>query len=120
MRAAITPIRMQPRGATEAHGQTGAEPDRVHVTVQGVNGATRRTPGSASRPQATSDKPLLKPRWIEVLQLAADGYTVGATAREMGISPQTVRNYRVIVVSLLGADNVTHAVAQGFRRKVVN
>lgn len=65
----------------------------------------------------------LTPRQIEVLRLAADGLSHREIARELVISPRTVKNIvsgpanylNKGLLRALGAKNLAHAVAIGFR-----
>lgn len=53
----------------------------------------------------------LTPRELEALRLAAYDTPVAEVARRMGLSPGTVRNYLSAVVTKLGAEGTTDAVA---------
>ncbi|WP_410649158.1 DNA-binding response regulator [Amycolatopsis sp. cmx-4-54] len=57
----------------------------------------------------TEDCPLT-PREVEILRLAANGYTVADIAAELFLSPGTVRNYLATVVTKLNARNRVDAI----------
>jgi len=63
--------------------------------------------------------PQLTPSQLRVLQMAADGETCESTAREIGMCVQTVKNHRSDAIMKLGADSMTHAVAQALRRGLI-
>lgn len=63
--------------------------------------------------------PDLTPRELTVLQLAADGENIKSAAEHLGLSPRYVKNVRKHIIAKLGADNITHAVAQGLRRRLI-
>ena len=58
----------------------------------------------------------LNGRPLQVVELAADGLGVKETAQQMGLSAETVKDYRVRALDLLGANNMAHAVAIAARR----
>jgi DNA-binding CsgD family transcriptional regulator len=53
----------------------------------------------------------LKERELQVLALAALGYSCDLTARRLYLSLETVKTYRQRIIRKLGARNITHAVA---------
>ena len=55
-------------------------------------------------------------RELTYLQLAADGLTKQDIADELGICESTVKNAHSIIMLKMGADNLAHAIAMGFRR----
>lgn len=57
----------------------------------------------------TGDSPLTA-RETEVLQLAANGFSVSRISAHLHLSPGTVRNYLTAAVTKLNADNRLHAV----------
>jgi LuxR family transcriptional regulator, quorum-sensing system regulator BjaR1 len=63
--------------------------------------------------------PALKPRELQVLQMAADGETLQSTADRLGISRQYVKHLRSFAIAKLGADSTMHAVAQALRRGII-
>lgn len=63
--------------------------------------------------------PALSPRELSVLQLAADGENIKSAAEQLGLSPRYIKNVRKHLIAKLGADNITHAVAQGLRRGLI-
>ncbi len=62
---------------------------------------------------------ILSEREIEVLQLAADGYCNKEIATQLEISNDTVDTHNRRLSSKLEARNMKHAVAQGFRKKLI-
>lgn len=58
-------------------------------------------------------------RYREILQGAADGKPYRVIAEELGLKLTTVKQYAMGMMAELGADSITHAVAQGFRRGLV-
>ena len=65
-------------------------------------------------------EPKLQPREIEILYWASRGYTYPDTAAKMGWNTQSVKNHASRLYKLLGADIITHAVAQALRRKIID
>ena len=63
--------------------------------------------------------PLLTPRELEVLAALADGASNKAIARRLGISFHTVKFHVAGILSKLGAETRTEAVAQGARLGLV-
>lgn len=62
----------------------------------------------------------LSPREVEVLQLAAQGYTNKAIAAELGISDRTVQGHLASIFQKLGAQSRTDAVMAGLRLGLVS
>lgn len=63
---------------------------------------------------------LLSLREREVLQRLSDGLTTAAAARDLHLSPATVRSYAENAMAKLGVGNRTHAVAQALRRDLIS
>lgn len=61
----------------------------------------------------------LTPRLVIVLELAADGLTVAEAAAQLRRSPATIETERRALMVRLGARNITHAVAIGYRRGII-
>ncbi len=61
----------------------------------------------------------LTPRMLEVLQLTADGCSSADIAESWEVSNGYVRKLKMWVLDELGADNMNHAVALGFRRGLI-
>lgn len=55
--------------------------------------------------------PLLTTRQKEVLQHAADGYSSQESAELLGLSPESVKAHRKLLLKKLGARSMTNAVA---------
>jgi len=58
-------------------------------------------------------------REIEILAAAADGEKGTVTAQRLFISYETVRTHRSRVIKALGANNMCHAIAIGFREGIL-
>ena len=56
---------------------------------------------------------------VRVLQMLADGWDYNDIAKELRMKPGSVKNLSYVVQLKLGADNKTHAVAQGLRRGLI-
>lgn len=52
----------------------------------------------------------LTQKQMEVVRLAAAGYCVKQTARELGVSIDVIKDRRTAVARKLAAKNITHAV----------
>ncbi len=61
----------------------------------------------------------LTEREIELLEMAADGLSNKQIAFIMNISTCTVDKHSRNIVNALGAKNMKHAVAIGFRKKLI-
>lgn len=57
---------------------------------------------------------------LRVVEMAAEGLEVKETAREMGVSIDTVKTHRRRALDFLNANNMAHAVAEAFRRGVLS
>jgi DNA-binding CsgD family transcriptional regulator len=69
-------------------------------------------------PRRLEGKPLTMPE-IEVLQAAAEGLSAKETAEKLVKSQHTVIAQRRAIQAKLGARNLPHAIALGFRRHVL-
>jgi DNA-binding CsgD family transcriptional regulator len=63
-------------------------------------------------------KPLSEPE-LEVLRAAAEGLSAQETAERLFKSHHTIVTQRRTIQAKLGARNFPHAVALGFRRKIL-
>ncbi len=63
--------------------------------------------------------PLLTPREVEVLTALANGLSNKAAARQLGISPHTVKFHIEQLFGKLGAGNRAEAVAKGLKQQIV-
>jgi DNA-binding CsgD family transcriptional regulator len=63
-------------------------------------------------------KPLSEPE-LEVLRAAADGLSAQETADRLVKSHHTIATQRRALQAKLGARNLPHAIALGFRRKML-
>lgn len=57
----------------------------------------------------------LTQRQMDVLKLAARGYEVKESAKELGVAPDTIKQHRGALMLKLQAHTMPHAVALGFR-----
>lgn len=62
----------------------------------------------------------LTPRQMEVLLLAAKGYSTKAIGQSLGLSAKTVENYRSAILRRLDARNLAHAVTLARSLKLIN
>jgi two-component system, NarL family, nitrate/nitrite response regulator NarL len=67
-----------------------------------------------------SDRPILSPKEIEVLQLAADGLTVDAIGKNLFISTSTVKTHLQNIYEKLGVSDRTAAVARAMRQGILS
>ena len=81
----------------------------------------RATPSPARNFDALPEEPPLPltPREIEVLAALSDGLTNKEVARQLGISPHTVKFHIESLFKKLGASSRAAAVARGMRQQVV-
>jgi len=63
-------------------------------------------------------KPLSEPE-LEVLRAAAEGLSAQETAERLVKSHHTIATQRRAIEAKLGARNLPHAIALGFRRKML-
>lgn len=117
--------------AKAAGGAAALLPPPFHTRTHPAIGARSRGPGqqggastlslfagllpvlTASRPRA------LTATELRVLKAAAAGLTVDGTAERLERRPETVRTHRKRILALLGAVNMTHAVALSFARGIL-
>ena len=64
----------------------------------------------------TSGRPELSPRESEVLQLTAEGFSAPDIAKQLELSPTTVKTYLGSMYEKLGVSDRAAAVAEGMRR----
>jgi DNA-binding CsgD family transcriptional regulator len=63
--------------------------------------------------------PVLTPRGLELLQLAARGHTTAEIARRLYLSPATVKRHFERAYAALGVGDRTAAVAEAMRRGLI-
>jgi len=88
-----------------------------------AEGGTVLAPSVASRlvhRVRTRDEDLLTARELEILALVADGATNGAAGRALHLSEATVKTHLLSVYAKLGVGDRAAAVAEGFRRGLLN
>jgi DNA-binding CsgD family transcriptional regulator len=64
-------------------------------------------------------KPVLTPRGLELLQLAAQGHSAAAIAAQLYLSPATVKRHFERAYAALGVSDRTAAVAEAMRRGMI-
>jgi two-component system nitrate/nitrite response regulator NarL len=67
-----------------------------------------------------SDRPILSPKEIEVLRLAADGLTVDAIGKRLYVSTSTVKTQLQSIYEKLGVSDRTSAVARAMRQGILH
>lgn len=72
-----------------------------------------------AKPLAPAQGAELSPRERETLTLLGRGLTVAESAREMGLSPQTVAGYVKVIYNKLHVSNRAAAIREGIRRGLV-
>ena len=70
-------------------------------------------------PAPSHEPPPLSARQLEVLQLLAEGRSTAAIARQLWLSPSTVRNHVTAILRGLNAHSRLEAVAIARRRSIV-
>ncbi len=78
------------------------------------------SPALAQAGSRSSEAPSLSPREREVLTAAAAGLSTKAIARELGVSPNTVKFHLQAVYAKLGAATRTEAVVSALRGGVLS
>lgn len=58
-------------------------------------------------------------RQAEVLKLIAEGYGTGEIASKLGLSVNTVKNFRTGILNYFGAVTMAQAAAEAFKRGVL-
>jgi DNA-binding NarL/FixJ family response regulator len=92
-----------------AEGNLVIDPDLVSVLAEELSEARTGRPGGET----------LTERELEILQLLAFGYTNRDIGRRLYISPDTVKTHLEHVYQKLGASDRTAAVAEAFRRRLI-
>lgn len=64
--------------------------------------------------------PKLTCRELEILELVADGYSTPAIAARLSVSPATIKAHLASLYEKLGVSDRAAAVAQGFRRGIID
>lgn len=62
----------------------------------------------------------LSAKELNVLKRIVAGDDIKNCARSLGISPETVKDYRRLILLKLGAKNMPHAVAIAFKQGIVS
>jgi DNA-binding NarL/FixJ family response regulator len=90
-------------------GHMVIDPELVVALAEELSAAKTRDAGAES----------LTEREVEVLQLLAFGYTNRDIAKRLYISPDTVKTHLEHIYQKLGASDRTAAVAEAFRRRLI-
>ena len=90
-----------------ARGETVIAPDAQDAVAAGIRG------------RVDDDRPVLSAREREVLSLVADGASVPAMAKQLHLSPSTVKTHLEHVYRKLGVSDRAAAVAEAMRRGVI-
>ena len=56
----------------------------------------------------------LTPALLDVLELAAQGFSVQETAEKRGVSIETIKTHRKDIIRKLGAENIVHSVRRAY------
>lgn len=100
-------------------GHLGIHFDNGHVQMWHEPFEGPKLPKLPKLPKPAIAHEDLSAREIEVLQHMAEGMTTKESARELFLSPNTVKAHRARISVRLGTENGTHAVAWGFRNGVL-
>ena len=103
-----------PQDATAAQVDAALRAAAAGLTVRASNGPSRHF-----GPLPEESAPLLTPREIEVLAALSNGLSNKAAARQLGISPYTVKFHIESLFRKLGAASRAEAVARGIRQQIV-
>ena len=105
---------MHPAPASDRIGQAL---DRYRVRSACFDAiAARRAPHA---PVAVGGPAALSSRELDVLRLAAEGYTAEAAAAALVLTEHTIKSHFKRILVKLGARNRTHAVAIGIRSGLI-
>lgn len=89
-------------------------------TIRAVHRGLKRVQDNVADDMAQhTGEPMLTSREIEVLKLAADGYTNSRIAASLNIKDETVKAHMSSLLGKLGARDRTHAVTVALRRGVI-
>jgi DNA-binding CsgD family transcriptional regulator len=124
---AVLPVPAVALGATDGEFAgllpTGATAVQVDAALRAVAaGLTVRTPSGQRRsfgPLPEEASVLLTPREVEVLTALGNGLSNKAAARQLGISPHTVKFHIESLFRKLDATSRAEAVAKGLKRQIV-
>lgn len=92
-------------------------PDRM-VQLAG-RGRTSEVHGSAAQKATAQTAPHLTRRQVEVLERMAKGDTTKEIARDLGLSPATVKTHTAAIFDILAVDNRVEAIRVGRERGVL-
>ena len=91
----------------------------IRIVCQGGTYVDPALAGLLAGPQAAERLPALTRREREILRLLADGMRNEQVARQLSISPLTVRTHVQKAMTKLEADTRTHAVARALRESLI-
>ncbi len=110
-------------GATGYLLKDAPRDDLLHAIRAAAAGEAVLAPSVASRLMGrlrTSEANALSPREVEVLALVADGATNRAVGARMHVSEATVKTHLMSIYAKLGVGDRAAAVAEGFRRGLLD
>lgn len=84
-----------------------------------ANQSSSRLSESATLIRASTDRPVLTPRQVEVLCLVAAGISNRKIGEQLSICEQTVKNHLCTAMAKLGVDDRTHAVLKAIRFGII-
>jgi DNA-binding NarL/FixJ family response regulator len=89
-------------------------------TIRAVHRGLKRVQDNIADDLAQhTGEPMLTSRELDVLKLAADGYTNSRIAESLNIKDETVKAHMSSILGKLGARDRTHAVTLALRRGVI-
>ena len=91
----------------------------IRIVCQGGTYVDPALASLLAGPQAAERLPALTKREREILRLLADGMRNEQVARQLSISPLTVRTHVQKAMTKLEADTRTHAVARALRESLI-
>ena len=106
-------------GATGVLLKSSSQEDILSAIRSVMSGTRIVSPEIASTLSLTDDRPELSARQIEVLNLAAKGFSNADIARILGISVNSVKDHLKLIYSRLGVATRTEATALALNRNLI-
>ena len=106
-------------GATGVLLKSSSQEDILAAIRSVMSGTRIVSPEIASTLSLTDDRPELSARQIEVLNLAAKGFSNADIARILGISVNSVKDHLKLIYSRLGVATRTEATALALNRNLI-
>src|SRR6516165_6210080 len=108
------------KGGARAYLLKGLLRKELLETIRAVHGGQKRvSPEIAAEIAEHAVEETLTPREIDVLRLIARGNANKIIAAELSLTEETVKSYIRNILSKLGANDRTHAVAIGLKRGII-